>query len=189
MEQNKKENNIVDFIYSIIIKDCKENNKIIVGIAGASGVGKTTISKLLKQKDNNIEVLHTDDFQNNIVEKISIFKKLNKKSEIYQKGWFNSDKIKKEIEYFKNNSKNKILIIDGIFLLNKNIFANYIDKIIYIKMNEELLKKRKSDRLKINKLDKKENYLLFSELLDVSWKNYIKESNIEEKSDVVIRIK
>ena len=189
MEKKWKENNIVDFIYSIIIENSKKNNKIIIGIDGASGVGKTTISKLLKEKDKNIEILHTDDFQNNIKEKISIFKKLNKKSEIYQKGWFDSDKIKKEIEYFKNNSKNKILLIDGIFLLNNNIFGNYIDKIIYIKMNEELLKKRKLDRLKINKLDKKENYLLFSELLDVSWKNYMKESNIEEKSDIVINIK
>lgn len=141
-------------------------NRILIGINGPSSSGKTSISKELKKNiEDEVIIINQDMFYKNIDEKIDIkeynfdepssfemdnFIKLlknikngEKKIKIPEYNY----KISKRIKYNEINiEKNKIFIIDGIFLFNNKEIRDLLNIKIYIDTDLDICLIRRIER-------------------------------------------
>ena len=114
--------------------------KIIIGIAGVSGSGKTTISKILAKK-LKAKLVHLDDYW-----KYHKAKKIPSKKE--WKKWehpsaTNFNKALKEIAKIKNN---KNIIVDGLHPFNNKKLRSLFDLSVYVTLPKHLVVKRRLDK-------------------------------------------
>ncbi|MFZ6015941.1 MAG: hypothetical protein ACOYUZ_06365 [Patescibacteria group bacterium] len=79
------------------------NNKVVVGIDGCSGIGKTTLLNELKKRNPDIPAVYRDDF---IIPRREFEKKLKRasdKSEVFETQIVDTEKLRSLIKAFRIN--------------------------------------------------------------------------------------
>lgn len=152
----------------------------IIGIIGSSGSGKTTFSNLIGQK-RGVGVIHVDDLVGTVKEKYFKFFLQDKKNNTTEttkknpklkpeaklffyrnKALFNMlmkirsilvyPKIEKEIERFKNEGKELVIIDDWVLMTHKKL----LNKLSHVYMMERDFIVRRNDLKKRDALSSKE---------------------------------
>ncbi|NCS99152.1 hypothetical protein GW764_03115 [Candidatus Parcubacteria bacterium] len=141
------------------------NGKYIIGIDGKSGVGKSSLSKYLKEKYKNVKVVHLDAFRCYSEKDFVNIAKGEDGIKNFLDKYYNQEKIKKEIE----SSDEDIIILEGCFLKKLGFGIDLYKKIEeYKNHNNDMLLKIKSKNKKLTN-DETNAYL---EVWDSIWKFY-----------------
>lgn len=207
---------IITTINKLIKKWEKEypNKKLIVGIDGNSGTGKSSIATGVAKKNKNLLLVHLDDFLKPAKERKEILQKAKYKPGVYQKNWYDLKDFKNLIKLLNNpgrkrilelkhhtqtpqkiknkkyNLTKKIALVEGAFLHNTEMYGKIFDKIIFIELPQKVLNQRRIKRFKIRfPQGDQEKAKRISRYFDVAWKSYLKKYNPKKKSDVIIKIK
>jgi uridine kinase len=202
---------IIEHISTGLEKWTVSGRKMVIGIDGESGIGKTTIAKELANLYPEL-IFHfsLDFFIKPAQERYSSLRKIDKKTEVFEKDWFYLDRFEKLVNSFKEgdiykcskiigrNDKdiefdNKVLLVDGIFLHNRVMFKKSFDKIIYLYSDKEIVetrRKRRRERLycKSGDQDKLKKTDLMEQLLAMAHEDYVDKYNPIDNSDLVIKI-
>jgi len=180
-------------------------NQFIVGITGGSGVGKTTLidvlyktfqgeistlsldnyykPKELQAKDTNGIVnfdlpsaLYTQDLEEDLND---LFNQKSIKQKVYH---FNQPNRKEE---FKIIEPNKILIVEGLFVMHYAFIRNRLDYSVYLSVDEESQLERRLKRdVEERNYDKDEVLYQWTEHVIPAYKNYI--LPYKNSSDIII---
>ncbi len=149
------------------IKLVNKKKKIIIGIAGTPGTGKTTISKLLNS-ESKYKTVFLLDF-------LKLYKLLNIYDHVNQCYLIDVNKVKKKLKKYISKMKHNIIIIDS------HISYEFADYTIILRTRPDILYKRLENRnYSVKKIIENVN----SESLDVilcnSYNKYKTKSNIFE---------
>jgi uridine kinase len=193
----------------------KDHAKLVVAIDGYAGSGKTTIGNFIEKHNEDVLVIHIDDFINHIKIRRKLINKAKDKSKIFEYHWYRYNDLEKLTESFLKNKKKinlktynydkndfnpkqlfylskNILLIEGIFLFHpKHKISKLINKKIYLDSNF-----LKADRARVLREKKKygKNYLPenhpnnWTKYFKESYERYIKQYNIKKKIDLLIKI-
>lgn len=178
----------------------------IVGVTGGTGSGKTTfVNALLKSLDpNNISYISCDSYYNQNLgltfedrDKLNYdtpsaidydllynqIKKLKKGSNIFAPNYcFNSHKRLKKTTLIKPK---RILVIEGILILNDHRLRNIIDMKIFLECSEMIRTKRRIKRDTEERGRNEEDVLrLFDERLNEMHEKYVEP--IKKFCDIII---
>lgn len=155
-----------------IIKKCFSNKKkIVIGIDGYSGSGKTTVLEYLAKINNDVLPLFLDDFIKHWLERKKMMDQTKNKSKIFELKWYRYREIEELILKFKKQKSDfyktviydyekndftsikkfdlskKILIVEGIFLFHpKHKISKMWDKKIYLDIDFKTGDKRRIER-------------------------------------------
>ncbi len=189
-------------------------SKIVVGIDGYSGIGKTTTLKELAQRNQNILAVNRDDF---IIPRKSFETLLSQASDksvifetemldlkkirgfitafrtsdtIYQTTIFNSDSGRCDIEQKYDLSK-KILVLEGIFLFHPKQLNDVFDVKIFLDGDIDAADQRRIKREKERwgkdyfPHNHPDSYFRF---VRIAFERYIKVCKPKESADLVISV-
>lgn len=195
----------------------KPGQKLIVGIDGYSGVGKTTIIEGIEKEDKDILPINRDDFAiprkefwerfknaKNEEEKISIL--VNETINVKELGAFIGEykEKNKTVEWMLRNDKSgvkddlrdfdfskKVLLVEGIFLFRHDELSDLFDKKVFLKANQGVADERRRKREKEKWGD---DYFPDTHpdsayrLTKIGFNQYLKEFNPEKQADLVIEL-
>lgn len=151
----------------------KGKNKLVVGIDGYTGIGKTTLLNNLAKLDSDIVVMNRDDFQ---IPKVK-FDKLYKnndpesRSKLFELEMNDTEKLEKVVMSFRKSNKpykmkaydgnsgkvnipkvydfsKKIMVVEGIFMFHPKLLNHLWDKKIYLKGDIKKIDARRIKREK-----------------------------------------
>ena len=104
----------------------KQNtSKLVIVIDGYSGSGKTTIADCIAKQNQDVQIIHLDDFivhGKDRKQMIDTAISEEEKSKVFEYKWYRYDYIEKLIKKFRENSEGKINIETYDF--DKNDFAS-----------------------------------------------------------------
>jgi len=163
-----------------------KNIKLIIGITGGSGVGKTTlINKLYKEFDGKITTLSLDNYykpkeeqaiDDNGVTNFDLPTALNTKQlEVDLDLLLKNETVKQKIYTFNNPDKaddylliepNEILIVEGLFVMHYPFVKSKLNYSVYLSVDREQQLKR---RLKRDMTER--NYT--EESIIYQWNNHV----------------
>ncbi len=198
MEKDGIQQKIIDTLVPKIKEWARNNKKIIIGIEGNSGAGKTTLSFYLNKIFPNSCRLSMDLFikkGDSINNKEGLDYFSNHFFDIQQAEFYiNKFKNSKTNDVFNFKIKNKnikidlhkqILFLDGIFFFNNSIGIKHLDKNILLRLEEKELKRRRVARAKKNNI----NYInTLAIKLDRAWNEYYLECKPHKKSDITLHL-
>lgn len=211
-----KPEEIAEKINRIIKKYFSGKEKIVIGIDGYSGSGKTTVLEYLAKINNDILPLSLDDFIKHWTERKKMMDRARDKSKVFEFKWYRYKEIEKLILKFKKQKNSfyktavydykkndftsikkfdlskKILIIEGIFLFHpKHKISKMWDKKIYLDIDFKTGDKRRIKR----EMEKwGEQYVSESHSnsyvlpFKQAYKRYLKKYKIKKEVDKVIRV-
>lgn len=212
----KQSEKIARRINRMIKKWLSNGKKIVIGIDGYSGSGKTTILGHLARVNSDILPLFLDDFIEHWSKRKKMMDKAKDKSKIFELRWYRYKEIEKLVSRFKkqnqgfhkaivyNYKKNdfgpvkefdfskRVLVVEGIFLFHsKHKINNMWDKKIYLKIDI-----KKGDQRRIQREMEKwgEHYIpnthpnSYVVPFKQAYERYLKRYKIENKVDVVIEV-
>jgi len=202
MNPNEK---IIKTIIKLIERWLKRNpKKLIVGLEGTVGIGKTSISNDVAKLCKEVSVIHMDHF-------MYPDKKINKllslsggnPSFYIHKNWYNLKKIKGIFQDFRSGKKmfantvkkggkiyhreynlnKKVLLIEGLFL---QTLRGSLDKSIFLWLDKKQTTKRRKNRWKrLNKKESKESFTVFEK----AWRYYLKKYNPKKNASFFIKMR
>lgn len=149
----------------------KNNRKLVVGIDGIPGVGKTTIADYIGNNNLSVLVIHIDDFMTPVEFRRAEIEKLNdfqQKIDFFTFNWFEYQDIKDIIKKFREGNQSiyktklyrngerqepaefdltkQILLFEGILLYHPDLLNSLWDKRIIIDGEEQIIKQRRMQR-------------------------------------------
>ena len=192
----------------------KEKHKIIIGIDGYSGVGKTTLLKGVNDEIDDVLIVHRDDF---IIERRDFdekFQKSKDKVRTLEYGVVDVDELRKFLNQYKSSNdiheyklrdektgkkevahkfdfSKQILIMEGVFLFHPNQFDDLFDRRIFLDADQESADERRRQREKERWGD---DYFpdthtdSYFRLTKVAFNNYLKKYKPEERADIVLKV-
>lgn len=138
----------------------KNHAKLIVAIDGYAGSGKTTVADFIAKQNQDVLVVHLDDFINHWKYRKQMIESTKDKLRVFEQNWYRYDDLEKLIKAFKTSNKGsiefkvydydkndfgpkksfdlskKILVIDGIFLFHPlHKISKEWDKTVYLNVN------------------------------------------------------
>lgn len=179
--------------------------KLIVGITGGSGVGKTTlINKLYNEFDGKITTLSLDNYykpkseqavDNNGVTNFDLPTALDTKQlEFDLNLLLNNKVIKQKVYNFNNPDKkddyliiepNEILIVEGLFVMHYPFVKSKLDYSVYLSVDREKQLERRLKRDMLERNYSKESILYqWNNHVIPSYDNYV--SPYKKESDLII---
>lgn len=147
------------------------SDKLIVGIDGYTGVGKTTLLKELSKLNKNILPVNRDDFQIPRFKFRKIYKNVKDRSRVFELEMNDSANLNKLVQTFRKSNKSykikaydgvsgkvnvpktfdfskKIMVVEGVFMFHPKLLNKIWDKRIYLKGNIKKIDKRRVAREK-----------------------------------------
>lgn len=191
----------------------KSGEKLVVGIDGYAGSGKTTVADYLGKLNKDVLVVHLDDFIQHWQDRKKWMDTAENKADVFEYKWYRYDALEKLINEFKNKQtgqlkiktydfdKNdfnlgtefdlskKILVIDGIFLFHpEHAISKQWDKKIYLHIDFD-----KGDKRRIAREKRKwgKNFMpdnhpnSYVMAFKQAYKHYIEKYAPQEKADFV----
>ena len=191
----------------------KNDKKLVVGIDGYAGSGKTTVADYLGKLNKNVLVVHLDDFIEHWAKRKKFMDQASDKSKVFELKWYRYTELQKLIKNFKKSKtgvfktktydfdKNnfndgrefdlskKILVIDGIFLFHPEHTINKLwDKKIYLHIDFD-----RGDQRRIAREKKKwgKNFVpdnhpdSYAKAFKQAYKHYIEKYTPQEKADFI----
>jgi uridine kinase len=179
--------------------------KLIVGITGGSGVGKTTlINKLYKEFDGKITTLSLDNYykpkseqvvDDNGVTNFDLPTALNTKQLEFDLDLLMKNKVVKQKIYTFNNpdkkdnflniEPNEILIVEGLFVMHYPFVKSKLNYSVYLSVEREKQLERRLKRDMTERNYTKESILYqWHNHVIPSYNNYV--SPYKQESDLVI---
>lgn len=138
----------------------KGDAKLVVGIDGYAGAGKTTLVDQLGALNKDVLVVHLDDFIHHWKDRKSWMDEAKDKSRVFEYKWYRYDALEQLIKEFKSQKagsvkiktydfdKNefdsgkefdlskKILVVDGIFLFHPDhTVSKLLDRKVYLRID------------------------------------------------------
>jgi uridine kinase len=164
-------NSITEKVNKSIISWSRNKDKLVVGIDGYTGVGKTTLLKELSKLNKNILPVNRDDFQISKVKFGKLYKNVKDRSRVFELEMNDSAKLKKLVDTFRKSNKpykmktydgvtgkinipktfdfsKKIMVVEGVFMFHPKLLNKIWDKRIYLKGNIKQIDKRRVAREK-----------------------------------------
>jgi len=202
----------VEEILEEINNRVEDNKKLVVGIDGYSGIGKTTLLDSLIENNKDILFVYRDDF----IKPRKVTKKLlentDDKSKIMELEWCDDQRIRDLINKFRNSNElyttktynprtgevnidktfdlsKKILIIEGIFLFHPKLIGDVFDLKIFIDGDMEAADQR---RIKREKKRWGKDYFphdhpdSYFKLVKIAFERYLRLYNPKELADIVV---
>ena len=149
----------------------KDTSKLVVGIDGYTGVGKTTLLNNLAKLNPNILSVNRDDFQIPRSKFQKLYKNVKDRSHVFELEMNDSRKLNKLVQTFRNSNKlykikaydgvsgkinipktfdlsKKIMVIEGVFMFHPKLLNKIWDKRIYLKGDIKQIDKRRIAREK-----------------------------------------
>ena len=148
----------------------KEKSKLVIGIDGITGVGKTTIADYLKQNNSDILLIHIDDFMSPLDFRKDEVSKLKDPTDFFTHSWFEYKELREIIAQFRSGENNiyttlayrngkknvpiefdltkSILVLEGILLFHPELLDDVWDKRIFLDGDEQEIKERRIKREK-----------------------------------------
>lgn len=187
-------------------------NKLVIGIDGYAGVGKTTLLDNLVKLNSDIVPVHWDDFIMSNKEFEHKLRNDPERAKVCETSHTDHDRIEKAITDFRNQNgiyktkifnphtgevdtpieydfSKKILVVDGVFMFHPKLLDYLWDKRIYIDGDTEEIDRRRVAREKARWGDKyfPETHpdSLFRKLT-IALKQYRSEFKPKEKADLVL---
>lgn len=160
--------------------------KVVVGLEGYSGTGKTTIAKELSRKDQNIHFINSDSYSDKVNPKEFIIKEnLNSPEKIVDQyvELQQTEIIGKDIKKIKEG----VVLVEARFILHGN-FRDLFDKVIYLSSDfdkADIRREKREKDLMGEKYDKK-LAKLFSEYFRAGYEYYVSTYKPEKNSDLVV---
>lgn len=192
----------------------RKYQKLIVGIDGYSGIGKTTLLNKLVEGNKNIIPVFRDDFSKprRIIE--SLLKNTDDRSKIMELEWCDYEKIRDLVKKFKESNgiyitkifnsdtgdmdieksydlSRQIMIIEGIFLFHPKLTDDIFDLKIFLEGDTEAADKRRRKREKERWGDKyfpdthPDSYF---RLVKIAFDRYYETYGPQKRADLVIKI-
>jgi uridine kinase len=205
--------NQVQQVRQKIAEYSKKYQKLVVGIDGYSGIGKTTLLNRLIDNQNIVPVLR-DDFikPRKIIE--TLLKNTDDKSKIMELEWCDNEKIRDLVKKFKENIgayttkiynsdtgdmdmgktydlSKQIMIIEGIFLFHPKLTENIFDLKIFLEGDNIAADERRRKREKERWGDKyfpdshPDSYF---RLVKIAFNRYYESYKPQQRADLVIKI-
>jgi len=173
----------------------KHKGKVVVGLDGYSGIGKTTLLKYLAEKNKRIKPLFMDDFVTTANTKEKLLSQIENSSPSLSLEWRDHkgfEKIRDLIKEFKDqDTKHNILLLEGIFLFHPEVLNDVWDKRIFIDGNigeaDERRIKREKERWGLDYFPETHPDS-YARLFKIAWARYLKLNNPMAKADLVIKI-
>ena len=109
----------------------KHESKLMVGLDGYSGIGKTTIADRLKELLPKIEIIHMDEYACIANTKEFLEPQLTRENKELCLMWKPEEGLKKlraRIKQFRANTKSGILLVEGVFLFHPEVLGDVWDK-------------------------------------------------------------
>ncbi|HUC96504.1 MAG TPA: hypothetical protein VMR16_02455 [Candidatus Saccharimonadales bacterium] len=211
MNLSSDNNTLLEKMESWILPD----NKIIIGIDGYSGAGKTTLAQSIEKRSDVFLVVNRDDFAIPRKEFADSFTKLKtevEKVRLLVNNTIDVDELASFLKMYKNTNdkiawrvrdgvsglkdkqkifdfSKKVLIIEGIFLFHSRKLQELIDKKIFIDTNIELADNRRRAR----EMDKWGNDYFpdtrpdsYSRLIKLGFIDYLNNERPMNQADLVI---
>jgi len=198
MEKDGLQQKIIDSLTPHIKKWAKDGKKIIIGIEGNSGAGKTTLSFYLntifpnscrlsmdlfiKGDKQTVGEKNLDYFSNNFFD-VKLAESYIKKFKNSKEGdvvHFNVKGKKIEVDLHK-----QILFLDGIFFFNNSIGTSHLDKNILLVLEKKELIKRRLARSKRHSAEYDDT---LATKIDSAWEEYYNENKPNKKSDITLHL-
>jgi uridine kinase len=196
------------------IAKCKDKQKIIVGIDGYSGMGKTTILAKLAQRNPNFAVINRDDFTISRKSYVALLEQAEDKSIVWETKILDLQKIYNLIDAFRaSNSEyqttifnpksgecdiekrfdlsKRILVIEGIFLFHPKQLKDTFDVRIFLDGDMEATdeRRRKREKEKLGKDyfpdDHPDSYC---RQIKIAFDRYLKVHKPKEFADIVVSV-
>jgi len=205
---------VLEKIEKYISGALKKQLKIVIGIDGYTGIGKTTLLNELTKHNKKIIAVNRDDFLKSRRFFEKVFKKAKDKSKSLEIDILDEKKIRKLIEAFRSGKKifqtkifdpksgksniakkyillKNILVIEGIFLFHQKQLNDIFDLRIFLDGSIT-----DADRRRIAREKKKWGKDYFPEshpdsyfrLIKIAFKRYLKEQEPKKKADIILMV-
>ncbi|MEI6238431.1 MAG: hypothetical protein WCP15_02780 [bacterium] len=172
----------------------KEQDKLVIGLDGYSGLGKTTFLKYIVAHDSRVKPVFMDDYVTTANTREMLIPQIKRNSQSLILEWSNNtgfQHIRNLINDFKNDKQYTILLLDGIFLYHPDILDDLWDKKIFLDGNVEEADQR---RIKREKERWGEDYFpedhpdSYIRLFKIAYNKYLELYRPKEKADLVLMI-
>ncbi len=160
-------------VNKVILAWAKDPKKIVIGIDGYTGIGKTTLVNKLAELNSEVLVVNRDDFQIPRVKFTKLYKGSNQieRIKLFELGSNNGKKLERLVKAFYKNKgaykikvydgvtgkvttprsydlSKKVMVVEGVFLFHPKLLKHLWDKKIYLKGDVKKIDKRRVEREK-----------------------------------------
>lgn len=200
----------------IILSWAKHKEKLVVGIDGYTGIGKTTLTNNLAKLNREILIVNRDDFQISRASFRKLYKNADPKARVklFELEMNDFKKLEKVVMAFRKSNKpfkfkaydgvtgkvnmpkvydfsKKIMVVEGVLMFHPKPLKHLWDKKIYLKGNIKKINKR---RIKREKKRWGKDYFpethpdsYFRQAI-LAFKNYQKQYKPDKSSDLIINV-
>lgn len=214
MKSTGNDNFIRAIIDRVVLWQANHDQRLVVGLDGTSGIGKTTIAQQIAERYPHVTVVHLDHFMFPYTDRARALRAAADKPSVYTTAWYNISALQKLIRTFRAphdtrtldiihtalgkekpktktyNMMNKILLLEGVFLRHSSFLPKKMfDKHIFLTTHPAIIHSRKENRAKRRYSNKEINtYNVLHLIFSVAWKRYIEKCNPAEHADLTIEM-
>jgi uridine kinase len=208
------EEKIIGKIEKSISSALKKQRKVVVGIDGYTGIGKTTILNALVKQNRKIIAINRDDFLKSRRSFEKIFKEAKDKSKALELDILNERKIRKLVGAFRKGEKifqtnifdpktgkvniakkynlaKNLLVIEGIFLFHQKQLNDIFDLRIFL---DGSIADADARRIKREKKKWGKDYFpeshpdSYFRIIKIAFQRYLKEQKPKNQADLVLKV-